>query len=241
MNGKIIAIIMGMIQIGLSINLIVRKKNGLAIVSEIISSLALLYIFNGYSIEINNNFWSNLFIATIEYVIVKLFLVIFMWIARYCSFYIIKQACRNNKKLKANSEKLKFVHAFNNAKYWPNEKLGHPGKANKAHPKTKVKFDSRGFPKFEFYYRVKLRRRDFRKTREQHFDIANEILYNAICSGTKLRVKFTRKQLEELKKGETPNGYVWHHHQDAGVLQLVDEEIHAKTGHYGGYSIWGRK
>ena len=37
------------------------------------------------------------------------------------------------------------------------------------------------------------------------------------------------------------DGYTWHHHQNAGILQLVDEEIHAKTWHHGGYSIWGSK
>nr|WP_276574887.1 HNH endonuclease [Paenibacillus allorhizoplanae] len=33
--------------------------------------------------------------------------------------------------------------------------------------------------------------------------------------------------------------YTWHHHQIAGKMQLVDANIHAKTGHSGGRSIWG--
>lgn len=40
--------------------------------------------------------------------------------------------------------------------------------------------------------------------------------------------------------GKTPRGYVWHHHQDTGKLQLVNKTIHQKTGHTGGKSIWGK-
>ncbi|MEU9744056.1 HNH endonuclease [Micromonospora chersina] len=35
---------------------------------------------------------------------------------------------------------------------------------------------------------------------------------------------------------ETPEGYTWHHHQDPGLMQLVEEWTHAKTGHTGGFS-----
>ena len=39
---------------------------------------------------------------------------------------------------------------------------------------------------------------------------------------------------------ETPDGKTWHHHQDRGRMQLVDREIHKRTGHKGGWSIWGK-
>jgi len=39
----------------------------------------------------------------------------------------------------------------------------------------------------------------------------------------------------------TPKGYTWHHHQDYGRMQLVKTSIHSKTGHTGGWSIWGRE
>lgn len=32
-----------------------------------------------------------------------------------------------------------------------------------------------------------------------------------------------------------------HHHQTVGRMQLVKTDIHSKTGHTGGYSIWGNK
>ena len=36
-------------------------------------------------------------------------------------------------------------------------------------------------------------------------------------------------------------GLTWHHHQQKGLLQLVDSEIHARNQnpHTGGRSIWG--
>ncbi|VVB65065.1 Salmonella virulence plasmid 65kDa B protein [uncultured archaeon] len=41
---------------------------------------------------------------------------------------------------------------------------------------------------------------------------------------------------------ETPKGYTWHHHQDLGRIQLVEESVHAKRveghDHWGGVSIW---
>jgi len=32
---------------------------------------------------------------------------------------------------------------------------------------------------------------------------------------------------------------VWHHHEKTGRLQLVDKNLHDKTGHTGGKAIWG--
>lgn len=37
--------------------------------------------------------------------------------------------------------------------------------------------------------------------------------------------------------GSTPAGYTWHHHQDCGLMQLIDSTIHALTGHTGGFTI----
>ena len=51
---------------------------------------------------------------------------------------------------------------------------------------------------------------------------------------------FSESQLRQLEKGQTPTGFVWHHDVVPGVMQLVDADIHGKTGHTGGYAIWGR-
>lgn len=239
MTENITAIMVGVFQVILSINLIIRKKNSVAIASEIIFSLELFYILNGLSIKMTDISWRYIGLTIIEYLSVKIFLVIFMLIARYYSFYKIRALCSNNKENK--SEHFKFIRAINNADYWPRLKLGLPGMAGKAHPVTKVKFDSKGFPKFKVYYTVKLRSEYFRESRERHFYMANKILYEDICQHARLKNMFSKKQIKEISCYKTPSGYTWHHHQDAGVLQLVDEEIHAKTYHYGGYSIWGGK
>ena len=235
MTDYIMTFIVGICQIILSISLIVRKKNGWAIFTEVVSSLLLLFFLNGCSIEVQNDSWINLGITLLEYIFIKVFLVIFMLIARYYCFYRVRALCQKKKKTYSN----KFIRAISKVEYWPRLKLGLPGKANKINETTKVRFDSKGFPKFKAYYTVKLRRKYWRESRERHFYIANKIL-NQDLRAVK-RLKLSKSQIKELGHHETPSGYTWHHHQDAGILQLVDSEIHEKTGHYGGYSIWGGK
>ena len=51
-----------------------------------------------------------------------------------------------------------------------------------------------------------------------------------------------KKWLEEnVLGGPTPEGYTWHHHQDAGYMQLVHSSIHKAYQHDGGrsYGMWG--
>lgn len=40
--------------------------------------------------------------------------------------------------------------------------------------------------------------------------------------------------------GSTPKGYVWHHHQQPGRMQLVNRDIHSATGHTGGFTLWNQ-
>lgn len=64
----------------------------------------------------------------------------------------------------------------------------------------------------------------------------------AVLKNGNLRSKFTKEQLEAILE-ESPRipGLTWHHHQQKGLLQLVDSEIHARNQnpHTGGRSIWG--
>ena len=113
--------------------------------------------------------------------------------------------------------------------------------ANKTNAITKVRYDEKGFPMFKVYYTVRLKRKHFRESRMRHFYMANKILYEDLPYNSSLKKRLTKKQIDDLFDGKTPSGYTWHHHQDAGKLQLVEEEIHAKTYHCGGYSIWGGK
>ena len=235
MNDYIMTTIVGVCQTILSINLIVRKKNQWANYTEIISSLILLYVLNDCSIGMQNDSWINLVITLLEYIFVKVFLIIFMIISRYYCFYRTRALCKKKNKVGPNN----FIRMMNKVDYWPRLKLGLPGKANKTSERTKVKFDSKGFPKFKSYYTVKLKKKYWKESRERHFYMANKMLYEDNQAVKKL--KLTKNQLQELKQYKTPKGYTWHHHQDAGILQLVDSEIHEKTGHRGGYSIWGGK
>lgn len=59
----------------------------------------------------------------------------------------------------------------------------------------------------------------------------------------KKELKLTHEQLDFFTKGnvksKTPDGLTWHHHQDVGKMQLVDEDVHRSFKHTGGMSIWG--
>ncbi|TYR73462.1 HNH endonuclease [Rossellomorea vietnamensis] len=78
-------------------------------------------------------------------------------------------------------------------------------------------------------------------TDEIHFSIANDTLYQSIQTDPDLADKLglTSSEVAGLKFGHTPDGFVWHHAEQPGVLQLVDEDLHQNTGHTGGRDIWG--
>jgi len=113
-------------------------------------------------------------------------------------------------------------------------------------------------PNGSFYsvaYQTILNSTDLGKSREVHFNRANAALDKAIQSDPEFAV-----QMEHLIPGvsdsvskvggrETPEGWVWHHDQGIGVMQLVPENqhtpgsifwntLHPTPGNAGGYSIW---
>ena len=116
--------------------------------------------------------------------------------------------------------------------------IGRMDLAGKTHPVSGVKFDSNGFPIFESKYDTKLEPQDYLKSRGTHFAKASEALYNDIMNDSNLRSKFTEAEIAIFKEGGVPKAYTWHH-QDEGVMQLVDRKIHRQTRHTGGFSIWG--
>ena len=73
----------------------------------------------------------------------------------------------------------------------------------------------------------------------QHIKYCNEQLSQAYENGTLDTEQFTDRQLEQIRNGDTPEGYTWHHHEEPGRMQLVDSEIHRQTSHVGGRSLWG--
>ncbi|WP_242295630.1 WXG100 family type VII secretion target [Bacillus cereus group sp. BfR-BA-01516] len=113
--------------------------------------------------------------------------------------------------------------------------------AGDRHPVTGIPYDVDGFPIFDAVTEVTLKEADYKKTRPTHDRICNKLLYEQILKDPKLAAKFTAEEIELFKNGEKPKTYTWHHHQDTGRMQLVDAYLHEKTGHTGGYNIWGKK
>ncbi|MGW4638474.1 polymorphic toxin-type HINT domain-containing protein [Sphaerisporangium sp. NPDC004334] len=88
-------------------------------------------------------------------------------------------------------------------------------RAGDVHPVTSVPFDVHGFPDFSAWRHPQVPdvRIQLTGSRYRDFRLANQ------AAGL----------------SETPPGYTWHHHQDPGLMQLIDRQIHAATGHTGGF------
>lgn len=73
----------------------------------------------------------------------------------------------------------------------------------------------------------------------KQFKAATQSLKEEINNNPDLKVKFDERQMEQINNGKVPEGYVWHHNEMPGVMQLVDRSLHENTAHTGGRSIWG--
>lgn len=71
------------------------------------------------------------------------------------------------------------------------------------------------------------------------FDCCNEKLKESYDKGTINTENFTERQLQQIKNGDKPEGFTWHHNEVKGRMELVKSDIHEATGHTGGKSIWG--
>jgi hypothetical protein len=125
------------------------------------------------------------------------------------------------------------------------------GLKDQKHPETGVPFkektvtDAEGnevtgvFPEFDSEFDAQLPEELEQASDKEQFDECNKQLKEAVENDPELAKKFTPEQLEQIKNGDTPDGYTWHHNEEKGKMQLVDSETHAKTGHTGGKVIWG--
>ncbi|MGE9752327.1 T7SS effector LXG polymorphic toxin [Bacillus inaquosorum] len=118
-----------------------------------------------------------------------------------------------------------------------NLKMGHL--KNEKHPKTGVPYDKDGFPIFKPKFDTKIDSNLYKESDYLQFKDATLKLKEEIETDPLLRNQFNDLQIEMIKAGETPDGYTWHHHQDPGRMQLVDQKVHRKTGHTGGRHLWG--
>jgi hypothetical protein len=94
------------------------------------------------------------------------------------------------------------------------------------------------FPVFDSKFNAKISPEHYRDGRAAHNKECNRQLYDAIKEDPKLRAEFTKEQIEQIKDGDAPDGYVWHHNEEEGVMQLVEREPHEIARHTGGFSIW---
>lgn len=97
------------------------------------------------------------------------------------------------------------------------------------------------FPVFDSEFSVVIAEELYLESDDVHFNLANDTLYQAIQEDPNLanELELSNTDIQALANGNTPEGYTWHHNEEPGVLQLVDEEIHEQTGHTGGRFIWG--
>lgn len=73
----------------------------------------------------------------------------------------------------------------------------------------------------------------------------NEQLKAKVLGDPEFASQFTPEQIEAIMAGKTPKGYVWHHNEEQGKMQLVKVEDHDRTrggaAHTGGNALWGTK
>lgn len=127
---------------------------------------------------------------------------------------------------------------------------------DKLHPETDVPYRESSvclpdgsivtgvFPEFSPDVEVQLDRNDnndYKGSRVSHEIQANIKLHEVIVDEPSLSGRFTGEQLQQIRDGETPDGYTWHHHEQPGRMQLVDSNTHRDTRHTGGYAIWGKQ
>ena len=103
--------------------------------------------------------------------------------------------------------------------------------AGTAHPETGVQFEST--------FDAQLPEDKLKVTDSIQFKECNIQLKEEVANNPKLREKFDEEQLEQIQDEDTPSGYSWHHDAEVGKMQLVNMELHQKTGHTGGRFIWG--
>ena len=118
------------------------------------------------------------------------------------------------------------------------------------HPETGVRYehstitlDGKQYdvvePRFDSLCDAALEKEDYAKSDYLQAKICNEKLQDAVQNDPELASKFTADQLDQIRNGDTPKGYTWHHAEQPGQMQLVDSGIHAATRHTGGRVLWG--
>jgi hypothetical protein len=115
--------------------------------------------------------------------------------------------------------------------------------AGQRHPVTGIVYDVKGNPIFDpvavFDARLSSDVALLGKARMHKIESTKQ-LAATLEGNPALKAKFNEAQLSDITKGkESINGYIWHHHQDIGRMQLIPRKTHVETGHIG-ESLWTR-
>jgi hypothetical protein len=103
-----------------------------------------------------------------------------------------------------------------------------------------IAYTRAGFPsftvKYQIDFQVPFRVPDWSK-------YCNQRLFDAIQNNVTLQkdLGLTSRDIELLRNGRNPSGYIWHHDARNGRMQLVPYDEHTKTPHVGGNTRWGAK
>lgn len=98
------------------------------------------------------------------------------------------------------------------------------------------------FPKFDSYADIMLPEEYWKAsfgTQKKYLSDALKETASTPAGRKQLEQVFDDDQIEDILDGIIPEGYVWHHNETEGLMQLVDESIHTATNHTGGMHIWG--
>ena len=121
----------------------------------------------------------------------------------------------------------------------------------KKHPETGVPYEKHVFrlngelvegvfPKFESKFDTYLPKELRTASDNEQFKYCTEKLKQRIERDPEFAKQFTPRQLEQIKNGEPRiSGLSWHHNEIPGKMQLVNSDVHSKTGHTGGRNLWG--
>lgn len=139
------------------------------------------------------------------------------------------------KRINAKTVQVKVYKTYNTTLF-KNLVNGHL--AGKYHPVTKVIFTYQGFPIFPG---------PTFKISAKYWKSSNTTIWNQIKGNVKAELKtntkfkklFTQREISDINKGIKPANFRIHHHQNTGEIQLVHKNLHDKTGHTGGKTIWG--
>lgn len=97
------------------------------------------------------------------------------------------------------------------------------------------------FPKFESVYTTELPPDKLKSN--TYAKECNARLKEAITNDPWLRKCFTEEQIRDIESNKTPTGYVWHHNEVPGKMELVKRSDHDRAiggaAHTGGSALWG--